>query len=262
MKIYLYWLFPITLATLPFTKSVKAEEISTKATDLTDSNPTLFAQSSDSGFTPSSPTTIPSTPLYKSGDINPDLPASNYSYVTTSGGFGIQHDVDLKPLNGNNPTKATFNTGFSLSGTIAGYQFKNFRGELEFNSRFLSARELIRANGNKLSIFGNLTVITVLINGYYDFPTGSKFRPYIGGGLGLNFNTGNVDGIVDISGTSFAYQGKTGIQYEITPKGNIFAEVKYTVAQGYRLKDRVLGDDVELGNISSVGLNIGYRQGF
>ncbi|EFA74452.1 hypothetical protein CRD_00036 [Raphidiopsis brookii D9] len=304
MKSYLYLLFPAVVASLAFTTSVKAEEVSTKATDLIGGSANLLAQSSDPGvtptspttnpstpssdpgvtptspttdpstpssdpgFTPVSPTTNPSTPLYIGGDINPDLPASNYWYGSLSGGFGSQSDVDLKAL-GIKVASVSSNGAFSFNGA-AGYQFEQVRAELEVGNQFFSAKEVTAINGSSQLISGNLSATTILINGYYDIPTGSKFRPYVGGGLGLGFIRGKIkypNGNSDDSdGDSFAYQLKAGVQYEITKKGNVFGELKYSSISSYGAKEKLIVNNipvqVDIGPYNSFSFAVGYRQGF
>ncbi|MGC8451868.1 MAG: outer membrane protein [Cylindrospermopsis raciborskii] len=267
MKIYSYLLFPAALASLAFTTSVKAEEVSTKAADLMGGS-NLLAQSSDPAFTPASPTLTPSTPLYTGGDINPDLPASNYSYGSLSVGFGSQSDVEDKTEN----TKVgdiRFNSAFSFNAAI-GRQYEQFRAEIEVGNQFLSAKEF-KFNDNLIPpttpLSGNINATTILLNGYYDIPTGSKLRPYVGGGLGLGIISGKVtdnqgfyeDGDVDLSGTSFAYQLKAGVQYEVTRKGNVFGELKYSSISSYKPKEYT---NVNFGPFNSFGFAFGYRQGF
>ncbi|MBG0743528.1 MAG: P44/Msp2 family outer membrane protein [Cylindrospermopsis raciborskii KL1] len=262
MKIYSYLLFPTVLASLAFTTSVKAEEVSTKAADLMGGS-NLLAQSSDPAFTPASPTLTPSTPLYTGGDVNPDLPATNYWYGSLSAGFGSQSDVDLTASIGGQVVATdtgSFDNAFSFNGAV-GYQFEQFRGELEIGNRFFNVKNVSDSG---------ITSTAILINGYYDIPTGSKLRPYVGLGFGLNVNSGKIKNVpdvgnVDIGGTSFAYQGKAGVQYEISRKGNIFAELKYGSAGGYRL-DRIFvlgqGVDIDFDSSNSFGFAVGYRQGF
>ncbi|UJS03406.1 outer membrane protein [Cylindrospermopsis raciborskii] len=271
MKIHSFFWFPAVLASLAFATSVKAEEVSTKAADLmgvsTDNHNTsnLLAQSSD-GFTPLTPTPSSTTPLYTSGDINPDLPASNYPYGSLSVGFGSQSNVDLKVI-GVKAGEVSFNGAFSFNAAV-GYQFEQVRAELEVGNQFFSAKEFIPAVAGATAelVSGNITATTILLNGYYDIPTGSKLRPYIGGGIGLGFFRGDVkDNFGDstnIDGSSFAWQAKAGIQYEVVRKGSIFAEVKYASAGGYTLKERVGTIYPELGSLNSFGVAIGYRQGF
>ncbi|MGJ0604539.1 outer membrane protein [Cylindrospermopsis raciborskii] len=269
MKIYSFFWFPALLASLAFTTSVKAEEVSAKAADLmgvsTDNQDSsnLLAQSSDPGFTPVPSTPGSTTPLFTGGDVNPDLPASNYRYGSLSVGFGSQSNVDLKEA-GQKLGEISFNGAFSFNAAV-GYQFEQVRAELEVGNQFFSAKEVIPAVAGATAqlVSGNITATTILLNGYYDIPTGSKLRPYIGGGIGLGFFRGDVKdnfgGSTNIDGSSFAWQAKAGVQYEVVRKGNIFGELKYANASSYTLKDLPLAD---LGPLNSFGVAIGYRQGF
>jgi opacity protein-like surface antigen len=261
MKIYSYLLFPTVLASLAFTTSVKAEEVSTKAADLMGGS-NLLAQSSDPAFTPISPTVTPSTPLYTGGDVNPDLPASNYSYGSLSVGFGSQSDVDEK-RNGIKEVSTSYGSSFSFNAAV-GYQFEQVRAELEVGNQILSPKEQLFSNGRRTTLFGgNFSATTILVNGYYDIPTGSKLRPYVGGGVGLGLIRGKInylDGSSDdYNGDSFAYQLKAGVQYEVARKGNVFGELKYSSISSYKAKDLTNWD---YGPYNSFGLAVGYRQGF
>jgi opacity protein-like surface antigen len=253
-------LFPTVLASLAFTTSVKAEEVSTKAADLMGGS-NLLAQSSDPAFTPISPTVTPSTPLYIRPDVNPDLPASNYSYGSLSVGFGSQSDVDEK-RNGIKEVSTSYGSSFSFNAAV-GYQFEQVRAELEVGNQILSPKEQLFSNGGRTTLSGgNFSATTILVNGYYDIPTGSKLRPYVGGGVGLGLIRGkiNYSGVqYDYDGDSFAYQLKAGVQYEITRKGNVFGELKYSSISSYKAKDLTNWD---YGPYNSFGLAVGYRQGF
>jgi len=268
MKIHSFFWFPAVLASVAFTTSVKAEEVSTKAADLIGVNTdnqdpsNLLAQSSD-GFTPLAPTPSSTTPLYS--DNNPDLPASNYGYGSLSVGFGSQSDVDITE-NGQKWAKfKDFNSAFSFNAAF-GYQFQLFRAELEVGNQFLSAKNLDYDLNTRLprtvTPTGNMSATTILLNSYFDIPTGSKFRPYVGGGLGLGVITGKIEnffGGYSLNGTAFAYQLKTGLQYEIARKANIFGELKYSSISSYQQNE--YASDV-IGPFNSFGAAIGYRQGF
>ncbi|MFL0648068.1 outer membrane protein [Cylindrospermopsis raciborskii UAM/DH-BiRr] len=254
---------------MAFTTSVNAEEVSTKAADLmgvsTDNQDSsnLLAQFSD-GFTPVAPTPGSNTPLYTGGDINnPDLPASNYPYVSIGVGFGSQSNVDLKVLD-IKAGEVSFSTAFSLNGAV-GYQLEQVRAELEISNQFFSANQIeYVARLGTFPVSGDISATTILLNGYYDIYTGSKFRPYIGAGIGLGFFRGDVD-TTNVDGSSFVWQAKAGIQYEVVRKGNIFGELKYANASSYTLKDTALGLGTiipEVGPLNSFGVAIGYRQGF
>ncbi|MBA4456405.1 outer membrane beta-barrel protein [Cylindrospermopsis raciborskii CS-506_B] len=170
-------------------------------------------------------------------------------------GFSSQSDVEVS-TRGRKQGNQSFSNGFSLNGAV-GYQFEEVRTELEIGTRFFSGNSFSYPNGRKVSSTGNITATSVLINGYYDIPTSSKLRPYIGAGLGLAFTSGDID-TIDIDGNSFAYNLKGGIQYEVNYKGNIFAELKYASIGGYKLKNTI----ADIDSVNSFGLSIGYRQGF
>jgi opacity protein-like surface antigen len=226
-----------------------------------------LAQSSD-GFTPLTPTPSSTTPLYTSGDINPDLPASNYRYGSLSLGFGSQSNVDVKE-NGVKSREIGFNSAFSFNAAV-GYQFEQVRAELEIGNQFLSGKDIKFVRGGTIPLPGSLNATTILLNGYYDIPTGSKLRPYVGGGLGLGVISGKIRYTIisrnrfdsfeeSLDGTSFAYQLKAGLQYEISRKGNIFGELKYSSISGYNNKEYT---NTDYGPFNSFGVAIGYRQGF
>ncbi|MBS3026186.1 MAG: outer membrane beta-barrel protein [Dolichospermum sp. DET50] len=186
------------------------------------------------------------------------MPASNYWYV--SGGVGI-----ASPGNDLKVRDAFDQVNFGLDSTAqwsiaGGYQLKNYRTELELNySSFGINKGTV--NTQSFPLDGNVSTTSVLVNGYYDIPTGSKFRPYIGAGIGVGIISGKIKDQgteADLgTGSSFAYQGKVGLQYEIANKGNAFAEFKYLGLSSYKNDS---GNDVSPPN--SYGLSVGYRQGF
>ncbi|PNK04406.1 hypothetical protein CEP10_13290 [Cylindrospermopsis raciborskii S07] len=288
MKIHSFFWFPAVLASVAFTTSVKAEEVSTKAADLMGVNTdnqdpsNLLAQSSTPGFTTTSPTTG-SAPLYTGGD-NSQLPASNYFYLGGSVGRAFPGDVNAKGkatdantirrLQNERILNESENNLGLYSGNqwniAGGYQWDNVRAELEIGSSSFGLdeskpvpgkldfeRQIIATSDTKpTSVTGNLNVTTALLNAYYHFSS-SKFSPYVGAGIGLGFISSEPVGNNPVSvdnGTSFAYQAKLGAQYEVVKKGNIFAEFKYLGLTGYTSnKDYNLG----LGGRSDIEFKVG-----
>lgn len=94
-----------------------------------------------------------------------------------------------------------------------GKAFANgFRGEFELGNR----RNAVDQSGST-STGGAASVKSAMINGFYDFATGSAFIPYIGGGIGaghmtLSANPVGASGIAD-SETGIAVQGIAGLGY-------------------------------------------------
>lgn len=91
----------------------------------------------------------------------------------------------------------TFHSGWG-GGLAAGRVWQNFRIEGEALWRRIGIDHvetehhmgdpvrmaLENAVERNLNISGNMKALAGLINVYYDFPIGARFRPYIGGGLG------------------------------------------------------------------------------
>jgi len=62
----------------------------------------------------------------------------------------------------------------------------------------------------------DLWQIPMLINGVYTFQTDSKFKPFLGVGVGGIFTIMDGDAISSESDFTFAYQGMAGLNYELS----------------------------------------------
>jgi opacity protein-like surface antigen len=241
------------LATL-FTTSAQAEEVSRKAADLM-ANASLLPTSKESKS--SNLVAQNNEPLINSTDSKSRT--SNYFYI--GGSVGIASPSDLKSKSDSETVETLgLDSTFQLS-IAGGYQWPQARAELEIASSSFGVNKY-SISGNSSSAGGNVRATTFMVNRYYDISTRSKFRPYLGAGIGIGSIGGKVkDGStsVDINGgSSFAYQGKVGVSYEIAKKSNAFAEVKYVGISSYKDRDGLL--DIDSPN--SFGVSVGYRQGF
>jgi opacity protein-like surface antigen len=124
-----------------------------------------------------------------------------------------------------------YETGFSLN-VAPGYDFGDFRLELELAYQIndidkVSASVTIPDVGSATygeKVNGDVTSLTILFNGYYDFLEGSAFRPYITAGVGQ----ARVD--VQVEGDSgddsaLAYQIGVGVSYEMSE--NVALDFRY-----------------------------------
>lgn len=243
------WCYLLSLisATL-LTTSVQAEEVSRKAADLMAQSPLLPTnkQSNSSNLVAQN----------RDADLfDSSQPGSNYWYL--SGSVGGAFPNDLKAENSDLGFSGSLNLDSAFQYSIAaGYQWKDARAELEVSNASFGVNKG-NLNSDSFPATGNVSATTVLVNGYYDIPTGSKFRPYIGAGIGVGLISGKLDDIDLGIGSSFAYQGKVGLQYEVAKKGNAFVEFKYLGISSYK---NDAGSDISPPN--SYGVSVGYRQGF
>jgi outer membrane immunogenic protein len=132
----------------------------------------------------------------------------------------------------NNPQSGTVN--FDTSSAI-GYNvfagLKTFfgRAELEvLGSKNSINKSNATSNGQTASIAstGDITNFAVMLNGYYDISTGSKFVPYIGGGIGYGSTTVTANNDTQ-SGSGLTYQLKAGAAYTISDNTDIYLQYRY-----------------------------------
>lgn len=130
-------------------------------------------------------------------------------YIGVSGGASMVHDSDISEL-GLSGT-VSYDTGFGFN-VNAGYDFDPVRVEFEFGYK--------NADVDKIELLGisvpitnsDLTVMSYMVNGYYDFKNSSAFTPYVGAGLGLVYGELDDNG-VNSDDTVFGYQVIVGAAY-------------------------------------------------
>ena len=113
-------------------------------------------------------------------------------------------------------------------------------------------------------------MLAFMANVDYDFDTGSRWVPYVGGGLGvatISIDTENAQGISlsDDSDTVFAYQVGAGIGYEFPLEEGrsvtVSLDWRYFGTQDPTFKGDVSGGDFDVG-ISGHDIGIGLIYGF
>ena len=124
-----------------------------------------------------------------------------------------------------------------------GHAYANgLRGEIEFGKR---SNSVDKSGGT--STGGNSKVLSAMINGYYDFATGTSFIPYLGAGIGVGKIDVNASPVgassVNDSGTGIGLQGIAGVGYQFDDNWTGSLEYRYYTLQGA---------DVDLTNNSGV----------
>lgn len=146
--------------------------------------------------------------------------AQTYDWYTAIGvGPSFQNELDA--TQSGVTVTADFDPGLGGYGAV-GRRFSSFRAEGEV---YVSVDDVdsLAAGGASIGASGNVTTIAFMVNGYYDFSFGSKWKPYIGGGVGfanVDFHDLSAAGVLvtDDDDTVFSYQLKAGVAYEFTPR--------------------------------------------
>ncbi|HKW54804.1 MAG TPA: outer membrane beta-barrel protein, partial [Stellaceae bacterium] len=115
------------------------------------------------------------------------------------------------------------------------------------------------------SASGHTTAISAMLNAYYDYDTGSAWRPYIDAGVGAarlsmkNVVTSGVP-VVDAYDTVFAYQLGLGLGYEVTKSLTLAVEYRYFTTLDPTFKDAA-GTSFN-SEFTSHNLSLGIRYRF
>ena len=149
------------------------------------------------------------------------------SYVSGNLGIVVASDSDHKnPSFPGGKLDIESDTGFALAGAV-GYKSGEVRGEIEVAYQ---KNDLDKASS--LNSSGDITSLSVLLNGYYDIATNSEFTPFISAGLGfakIDLNDFNFTGSglpdADEDDTVFAYQVGAGVGYAVDEQVSL--EIKY-----------------------------------
>ena len=108
---------------------------------------------------------------------------------------------------------------------------ENWRGDAELSHRTVDVNSISGAlNGS-----GEISGSAAMLNGYYDLFSGSNWRPYIGGGIGLMHLS--TEGIAPIGGSTIddedmvvAVQGIAGIGYRVNDSLGLFTDYRFLAA--------------------------------
>lgn len=138
--------------------------------------------------------------------------AAQGPYVGVSAGVFMPHESDVSTP-GFSDGELEYDMGFGFD-VKAGVNLYDFRLEGEFGYKSADVDEFTDASGSFNIRDVDVTVLSFMANGYYDFRTNTRLKPYVGAGIGfLNFE-------VDDSGsrsddTTFGYQFTAGVSVPI-----------------------------------------------
>ena len=143
-------------------------------------------------------------------------------YISASGGVSIIHDQDLKRSSGATDT-AELKAGYGINAS-AGYNFDPIRVEFEFGYKKSDVNKFTSAGITSPSNGSNITIMSYMVDAYYDLKNSSKFTPFVGVGLGA-LNGEFKDPGFKSDDTTFGYQFFVGAAYNVTQ--NVALDLSY-----------------------------------
>jgi opacity protein-like surface antigen len=194
-------------------------------------------------------------------DIEADDPVTIVVPAPIPGFPAIPTDVDVD-------VSIDTSTGFGVAGAV-GYRFGDGRVELEADYNRNDADSIQVNDFDSVPVDGSVEALQFFLNGYYDIPTNSRFRPYIGGGVGISFVSANdieatvpVLGAVSIddSSASFVFQAKAGVSYDISDTAIVFAGYRLYGVPGQTFE--ALDTDFSAETLFVHSLQLGFRYEF
>ncbi len=169
------------------------------------------------------------------------LPVNRGPYMELHGGANFAHQSKIKDLRGYGIQvpgrvlgRAEFESGYAVGGAV-GYKWSQGRLEGELTYRRNAFDEIDWSLTNKDGTFetdGTISSFALMVNGFWDIPTGTRIVPSLGGGLGLAVVTfddvSDADGpLFDETETGMAFQLGAGLGYEITDTVTLAVDYRF-----------------------------------
>ena len=157
--------------------------------------------------------------------------------ATLGANFVVPQEMDLE--SDSNPTSIELSTGGGIVGSV-GYDYDPVRAEIELSYRSFdidSITENTTTNTETQNTSGDVNVVGLFLNGYFDLNVVDWVKPYVGAGVGFAYV--DVDAKID---------GRTGVvdDDDIVPGGQLMIGLaipiadNFEIAAGYKLM--LLGD--------------------
>jgi opacity protein-like surface antigen len=195
-------------------------------------------------------------------------------YITVFGGASLPRDLTFDGVGIDQHYTLGLNTGYVAGGAIGMDVTDAVRAEIEISHAVWKSADSVTSvdsfgASNTSPASGNVNATYLLANAWMDFDTGSILTPYLGGGVGLGWLSGDTifgapNGFGTSTGAGFAFQVGTGVKVDLSE--NMALDV------GYRFKDIVNASAHDLGgagqpefnnvSVSSHNLQIGLTVKF
>lgn len=161
-----------------------------------------------------------------------------------SGNLGVTMPTDSDVSGGGGSGELTYDAGFAI-GAGLGYNFGAGRLEAEIGYKTADTDE-IKADGfGSASIDGDMSVFSVMANGYIDLNASPTVKPYLMAGIGMaNVAIDSSDLDVDDDDDVFAYQAGAGVGFALSDKVTLDISYRYMGTEDADID----GADVEYGS--------------
>jgi OOP family OmpA-OmpF porin len=173
-------------------------------------------------------------------------------------------DVNLGSFHSTNHVTSKWANGWGIS-AVGGYKWDfGLRTEAEFSFRSQGIKAFNTSPWN-----GTQWDNSLMVNALYDIPTGTRFTPYIGGGIGgthlewlNNFRPAGTSVIYDAGDLQFGWQGIVGLAYAVTPQIEATLDFRIKGATGFRFPANVAGIVARNFDYQTQSLFLGVRYAF
>lgn len=176
------------------------------------------------------------------------------SYV--SGNVGVGWVEDLGLTDGIDDLELSFDPGYGITVALGHAYNSGFRAEAEFGY-FKSDLDKVDWKGvGTASVSGDGTLMSVMLNAFYDFMPGGTVSPFLGAGIGY------ANAELDIEGESeddslFAYQLAAGVAFKVSEGMKCDVQYRY-----FGTEEPDFGDGVDVDSIAVHNLMVGLRYSF
>ena len=178
-------------------------------------------------------------------------------YGGVKAGVAMATDSDIT-ITGLPTVEIEYDTGFTVGGAI-GYIMENFRLEGEISYQASDVDSIAGVSLDLLGVSAEVSALTFLANGYWDFVTESGFTPYLTAGIGATKVELEMTGEPSEDDTVFAYQLGAGVGFALSETVELDFGYRYLGATDAEFTDGIDKAEVTIG---SHNLLVGLRFAF
>jgi len=187
--------------------------------------------------------------------------AQKGSFASLSLGYTMPDDSDVD-FDAGVEAEVEYDGGYIISGEIGGWLDDNWRASTELLYQENDLDDMSAAGGS-ISVDGDAEIIALMGNVYYDFDTGSKFKPFLNVGVGgarveVSDITSPAAAPYYLEGDDdyvFAYQAGVGVSYDFDGPFALDMKYRYLATSDPEF-------EISETEFSSHNFYVGYRYNF